>query len=476
MPGNHDQAIHDMGVAALAAAIRDGALTAEAVAQACLAQAERAAGLNAFAFFDADAVLADARAADRARAAGGTLPPLCGVPLTLKDNIDTTALPTAAGTPALRDHRPKRNAPVAQALFDAGAILFGKAGMHELAYGITSNNAAFGAVRNPYDPSRVPGGSSGGTGAAVGARIVPAGIGTDTGGSVRVPAAFCGVMGLRPTTGRWPQAGIVPISSTRDTAGPLARTVADLALLDGIVTGEDAPLPSKAPGDIRLGVPQSHFWEGLDEETGRLCRDALARLRDAGIDLVEVDLPGIAELTAAIGFPIVFHEGRVDLDAYLAAAGLDLRSADIAPHVASPDVKGLFDALLAQAPEAAEAAWKVAVEEQRPRLIAAYRDGLAKYGVDAFVFPTVPLPAPPIGDDEETLLNGQKVPTFMTTIRNTDPGSNAGVPGISLPAGITAAGLPVALELDGPPGGDRALLAVAETVAAALPAIPAPKI
>lgn len=466
--------IHDLGVAETAAAIRDGELTAETVARACLARAEAATGLNAFAAFDADQVLADAQAADKSRAKGGGLSPLHGVPLTLKDNIDTVALPTAAGTPALRNHVPRRNAPVAQRLFDAGAVLFGKAGMHELAYGITSNNAAFGAVRNPYDPSRVPGGSSGGTGAAVGARIVPGGIGTDTGGSVRVPAAFCGIAGLRPTMGRWPQTGIVPISSTRDTAGPMARAVADLALLDGIVTGEAAPLAAKAPGEIRLGVPQSHFWDGLDEETGRLCRDALARLRDAGFVLVEVDLPEVPALTAAIGFPIVFHEGRVDMNAYLETAGLDLRLADIVLQVASPDVKGLLDGLLAQPPAAAAAGWKVAMEQERPRLIAAYRDGFARYGIDALVFPTTPLPAPPIGDDAETLLNGAMVPTFMTVIRNTDPASNAGLPGISLPAGLTQTGLPVALELDGPAGSDRALLAVAAAVAAALPAMPPP--
>ncbi len=466
--------IHDLGVAETAAAIRDGELQAEIVALACLARAKAAAGLNAFAAFDADRVLADAQAADQRRRKGVSLPPLHGVPLTLKDNIDTIALPTAAGTPALRNHVPRRNAPVAQRLFDTGAILFGKAGMHELAYGITSNNTAFGAVRNPYDPSRVPGGSSGGTGAAVGARIVPGGIGTDTGGSVRVPAAFCGVTGLRPSTGRWPQAGIVPISSTRDTAGPLARSVADLALLDGIVTGEDAALPAKMPSEIRLGLPRSLFWEGLDVETEALCRAALQRLRDAGFVLVEVDLPEIAELTAAVGFPVVFHEGRVDLDAYLEAAGLDLRLADIVPQVASPDVKGLLEGLVAQPPSAAAAAWKEAMEVHRPRLVAAYRDGIAGNGLDALVFPTTPLPAPPVGDDSETLLNGAMVPTFMTTIRNTDPASNAGAPGISLPAGLTKAGLPVALELDGVPGGDRALLAVAAAVAAALPALPAP--
>lgn len=471
-------ATHDLGVAETAAAIRDGSLTATAVAEHFLARAGAAADLNAFVSLDADQVLADARAADQRRREGGNLPPLLGVPLALKDNIDILGLPTSAGTPALRAHRATRNADVAQILFDAGAILFGKTGMHELAYGITNNNAAFGAVRNPYDRTRIPGGSSGGTGAAVGARLVPGGIGTDTGGSVRVPAAYCGLAGLRPSLRRWPQRGIVPIASTRDTAGPMCRSVADLALLDGLVAGQTQPPASRRPDSIRLGLPRALFWEDLAPETERVCREALDRLRDAGIALVEVDLPGLADLNAAVGFPVVFHEGRADLDDYLSQSGLDMRTAEIAAEIASPDVKELMQAILAQSPEAAKAAWKAAVEVHRPALIAAYEECFARQGVDALVFPTTPLPPPPIGEDAETALNGRMVPTFMTVIRNTDPGSNAGLPGISLPAGMTAGsvpGLPVGLELDGPPGGDRALLAVAEAVAAVLPPIPEPR-
>ena len=191
-------------------------------------------------------VRAAAAAADERRAGGGPLGPLHGVPLALKDNLDTADMPTTGGTPGLRGSRPARNAPVVQRLLDAGAIVFGKANLHELAYGITNNNAGFGAARNPYDRTRIPGGSSGGVGAAVGARIVPGGIGSDTGGSVRVPAALCGIVGFRPTTGRWPQAGIVPISHTRDTAGPMTRSVADCVLLDRVVTGATAAVARRA--------------------------------------------------------------------------------------------------------------------------------------------------------------------------------------------------------------------------------------
>src|SRR6185436_6272213 len=152
---------------------------------------------------------------------------------------------------------------------------------HELAYGITNHNAAFGAARNPYDPSRIPGGSSGGVGVAVAARMAPAGIGSDTGGSVRIPAALCGIVGFRPTTGRWSQQGIVPISHTRDTAGPMARSVADCALLDAVVTGSTAA-PAATLSGVRLGIPRGHFWQTLDSETARLLEAVLGQLEDAG--------------------------------------------------------------------------------------------------------------------------------------------------------------------------------------------------
>ena len=214
-------ALYELGVAGAAAAIRSGDITAENLADALLARAAANASLTAFITLDPDGVRAAARLADRRRASGASLGPLHGVPLALKDNLDTADLPTSGGTPGLKGHRPKRNAAIVEALLAAGAIVLGKCNLHELAFGITNNNTTFGPARNPYAPDRIPGGSSGGTGVAVAARLAPGGVGTDTGGSVRVPAALCGIVGFRPSTGRWSQAGVVPISHTRDTPGPM---------------------------------------------------------------------------------------------------------------------------------------------------------------------------------------------------------------------------------------------------------------
>jgi mandelamide amidase len=459
-----------------AAAMRRGEMSAASYAEGLLAQAAKAAKLNAFIHLDAEQVRAAARAADTRRAAsGGALGPLHGVPLALKDNLDTLEMPTTGGTPGLKGHRPKRNAPVVQKLFDAGAIAFGKANLHELAYGISNNNAGFGAARNPYDPGRIPGGSSGGVGAAVGARIVPGGIGTDTGGSVRVPAALCGIVGFRPTTGRWSQAGVVPVSHTRDTPGPMTRSVADCVLLDGVVTGSTPAAALPDLKGLRLGVPRAHFWSPLDTETGRLMEEVLMRLKDAGAVLVEADIPDVGRLDGEAGFPIALYETVTDLDAYLSGHGLTMRYAELVAQCASPDVKGMLQSLHGEG-AIPEAAYRHALDVLRPQLQAAYRAYFKRHNVAALVFPSTPLPAAPIGQDETVSLNGEQVPTFVTFIRNTGPGSVAGIPGISLPAALTAAGLPLGIEFDGSEHGDGRLLAIAAAVERILPKIAAPKI
>ena len=446
-----------------------GRISSREYAEALLARCREAGGLNAFIHLEPQQVLDSA--ARVASQAGGRL---AGLPVPLKDNFDTRDMPTTGGTPGLRDHRPRRNAPVVQRLVDEGAYVMGKLNMHELAFGITSNNTAFGPVRNPCDPSRIPGGSSGGSGAAVAARMAPVAMGTDTGGSVRIPAALCGVAGLRPTTGRYSQAGIVPISNTRDTAGPLARSVEDLALFDSVIAGAPDALPDIDLKDARIGVPRGHFFENLHPDTARVAEEALAALAAAGAVLVDADMPEVPKLDEAAGFPIALYETVPGLDRYLSEHGLPIDFAALARSAASPDVAGLLQGLSTEEGAIPEPVYREALERARPALQAAYAEYFASNGVIAAIFPTTPLPAAPIGEDETVELNGARVPTFLTFIRNTGPSSVAGIPGLTLPAGLSADGLPIGMELDGPAGSDRALLALGAAVEAVLPAPPAP--
>lgn len=468
--------LHELGVAAAAAAIRAGEVSAERLVDALVARNAEFARLNAFVSIDGQGAREAARAVDEARRRGDPLGALAGVPLGMKDNIDVVGMACQAGTPTLAGHKPKQDADVTRRLREAGAIFLGKTGMHELALGITNNNPFSGPVRNPYDERMIPGGSSGGAGVSPAARLVPGGIGSDTGGSVRIPAALCGIAALRPTAGRWPGAGIVPIATTRDTAGPMARRVEDLALLDTVVTGDGEPAGARSLKGVRLGVPSAYFWEDLDPQTESLARQALDMLGDAGVELVEASLPGIEALNEAASGPLAWFEPRRDIGAYLRRAGLDLRFEDVVAGALSPDVVRVLGAITSPATAIPEAAYRAAIAVHRPRFIEAYRVHFARHGIDALAFPTTPLPARPIGEDQAVELNGRRAPTFFTYIRNTDPGSVAGLPGISLPIGLTAQGLPVGMALDGLPGADRRLLALAASMEALLPPMPAPRL
>lgn len=458
-----------------AAKIRKGEITSEALTKALTDTAKARKSLNAFITLDEAGAIKAAKAADLAAKAKKWKGPLHGVPVVIKDNIHVAGLPNTAGTPGMKGFVPKENAPVVQKLVEAGAIVLGKTNMHELAFGITSNNAEFGAVGNPYDPKRIAGGSSGGNGAAIASRMAPAGLGSDTGGSVRIPAAVNGISGLRPTIGRYPQGGITPISHTRDTAGPMARSVADLVLLDSVITGaKGTVVPAELKG-LRIGVPKS-LNDGVETETARLMSEALAKLKAAGVVLVEADIPDLMELNNKVSFPVALYEVTVDLPAYAKKFGINLDFKGYAEKIASPDVKGLFGALVkGEPPSIPKKVYEEALKVHRPTLMKAYADYFSQNKVAAVVFPTVPLPAAPIGDDQETMLDGKKVPTFATFIRNTDPGSNAGIPGLTIPMGMTKEGLPVGLELDGPTGTDRKLLAIGLALEKLLGPIPPPK-
>ena len=469
------QELTELSAVEAAARIRAGTLKSEDLVRALIDVIERKRDLNAFITFDRDRALASARKADTLAARKSFAGVLHGVPIVVKDNIHVAGVPSSAGTPALKAFVPTRNAPVAEKLIRAGAIVLGKTNMHELAFGITSNNAAFGPARNAYDPSRIAGGSSGGTGNAIAARMAAAGLGSDTGGSVRIPAALNGISGLRPSLGRYSQEGITPIAHTRDTAGPMAREVADLVLLDTIITGaRDKVAPASLRG-LRVGVPRAVFWKNLDPETERLATAALDRLRGAGAEVVEVDMPGLAELNGKVSFPVALYEANVDLTRYLKRYRIPLDIKGLAERIASPDVKGLFaSAIVPGAKDAIpEKVYRDALVT-RPALQRLYAETFKTHGIAALVFPTTPLPAAPVGDDQTTKLNGADVPTFSTFIQNTDPGSNAGIPGLTVPIGRTAAGLPVGLALDGPAGSDRRLLGIGLALEALFGRLPAP--
>lgn len=444
----------------------------EAVEQLFL-RARAARPLNPFIHFDAAACLAEARRLAQMPADEQAALPLFGVPIAVKDNIDTADAPTSAGTPALRGKTPRRDAPVLQRLRAAGALVAGKTNMHELAFGITSNNAAFGSVRNPYDPRRIAGGSSGGTAAAIAAGVVDVGLGTDTGGSARIPAALCGIVGFRPTVGRYPMAGVAPLSHTRDTLGLMARNVGLIRRLDAVLTARTMEGDPNPLSDVRLGAPRTWFQEGLHQDVAACLAHALALLEKAGATIVDADLPNIGPLNEAVSMPVVMYEVVGDLSRYLRERGAVSLKA-LTRRIASPDVAEAMRAAVDGA--IAEQVYQDAIAKHRPALQRAYRDCFQAHRLTALLAPTTPLPACAVGDDQTTLLNGRPVPVFQTFIRNTDPPSNAGLPAISLPAGLSAKGLPIGVELVAPAGGDESLLQLAAAVAEVLgPAPPPPR-
>jgi mandelamide amidase len=274
--------------------------------------------------------------------------------------------------------------------------------------------------------------------------------------------------------GRYPAAGLVPVSHTRDTAGPMARGIGDLIVLDRIMAGDSAPRQPVALDGLRLGVPRDYFFADLDAGVAGVIEASLSALSRAGVRLVEADVPDLAPMVEAIGFPVVLFEVMRDLPDYLRRSGCGIDLDALIEGVGSPDVRAIFDSQRG-AEAMPEAAYRAAMDEHRPALRRAYADYFREHDLEAAVFATTRLPARPIGDDETVELNGARIPTFAAFIANTDPGSNAGLPGVSLPAGLAPDGLPVGLAIDGPEGGDRRLLAIAEAIEGELPEMPAPK-
>lgn len=440
---------------ALRHALARGETTSEALTTTCL---ERIAAenprVNAFITITAEAALAQARAADRARAAGRATTALHGIPISLKDIIDQAGVRTTAASRVRADVVAAHDAPVTARLRAAGAVLVGKTNMHEFAFGTTSEDSGFGACRNPLDDRRVAGGSSGGSAAAVAAGLSIASIGTDTGGSVRIPAAACGVVGLKPTWGEIPTDGVVPLSRQLDHVGPIARTVTDAWLLHETMAGRPpavhAALEPRALARSRIGVLGGWFAERIHPDVAAAYGAALDRLRAAGADLVPVDLPEAVHIA-----PVYLHLVLADAAAYHADT-LERRPLDYTPPVRIRLEMGRY--VRAEDYVRARAGREV---------IAAALDRLLT-GVDALACPTMPVAAPPLGATAVDV-GGTTEPVRNAMLRLTQPFSVGRQPAITLPCGVTRTErMPVGLQLAGVRGHTNALLRLALAVERAL--------
>lgn len=458
---------------ALVERLRRGELSAELYARHVLDRCEARKDLNTMISVDPAQVLQAAREADLLRRSGKPLGRLHGLPIPVKDSINTAHLPTTSGTGALRDFRPNADAPIIRQLTGEGGIVLGKTNLMEMSLGWTSNNKHFGPVRNPYDVSRIPGGSSGGSAAAVAARIVPLAIGEDTLGSIRVPAALCGVCGLRPTVGRYPSAGVMPITPRWDAPGPLGRQVDDLVLFDAAMVGRDAPLRAAPLAGARIALPPEYLL-GLDPEVERVFDAAVRTLEKAGATLVRASLPealdGARKLVSTIqAFEIVANQIR-----YLEESGSTVRIEEmIAGMSAAPQKRYHSDFL----PGGANTITEQARDELLARLAlmrSAMRAYFAEHKITALAAPPTLSAAIPIGDDVDTDVGGVRVPLYEVMARNAGHGSAVGMPCLVLPAGMTRGNLPVGIGFDMLPGQDEDLLALGLRLEQVLGPIPPP--
>jgi len=454
------------------AGMKAGDFTAETYATALLKRAQDKRDLNAFISLDPEHVLEAARTADRLRTGGGRLGVLHGLPIPVKDSVFTRDYPTTAGTAALKtlDHRV--DAPLVARLKAAGACVMGKTNLHELSTGHTSNNEIFGAVHNPFDTTRIPGGSSGGTGAAVAAGMAPLGIGEDTFGSIRVPSSLCGLVGFRPTTGRYPNGEVVPLTPEFDQLGPMTRGVADVILFDAVFNGSSLAATRPPLDKVRLGVPRGYFYQGMSSETGAVIKDALGRLEQAGATLVGADIPDVADLLQKSYFPILNYKSYRTLDSFLR----DLGIAGGLPEVlkqAGPRMRAFYkNSLAPDAPDAvSESAYKDAVK-LREHLRRVVRDYFSAHALDAVVFPSTLSAALPIGDDVTTDIDGEQRPIFDLLGHNMSLAPASALPALTLPAGLTRSGLPVGIEFEAAHGEDGKLLALGLGLEQALGPLP----
>jgi Asp-tRNA(Asn)/Glu-tRNA(Gln) amidotransferase A subunit family amidase len=337
------------------------------------------------------------------------------------------------------------------------------------------NNLAFGPTRNPYDVNPVPGGSSGGSAAAVAARIAPLAVAEDTFGSIRVPASFCGITGLRPTVGRYPGAGVMPITPRWDTGGAVARTVADLILFDSVLRDDQSVVSPRSLRGARIGIPD-YFVTDLHPEVARVTTNAMLKLESAGAVLVRADVPNEMRAGTDLTRTINLYETAANMSAFLARHGAGVSFEELVAQ-ASADIRSLFrDRVLPGAPNAVTREQYESAVAQLAPLRESVRRYFRDHNVVCMAFPVVRMPPPLIGEDTEVEILGVKVPIRAAMGRNLGQGSCAGMPCLVLPAGMTSTGLPIGCEFDALPGEDRELLAPGLSLEKALGPIPAPTI
>ncbi len=435
----------------IAAAIQSREASAPEVLDAALERIRARDGdLNAFTTVLEDSARAEAAGAEREIAAGRYRGPLHGVPVSIKDLIDVAGVPTTAASRVPTGPPPAADAPVVARLREAGAVIIGKCNLHEFAFGTTGEDSAFGPARHPLDPDRSPGGSSSGSAVSVAAGMAWASVGTDTGGSIRIPAAACGVVGLKPTFGEVPCDGVVPLAPSLDHAGPLARCVADVRLVFRALRGTDPALPAaREPVTRRLGCPRPFFLDRLDAEVRATFEQAAERLRDAGWDVRDAPV-GHAEDTPAVCLHLLLpeaaaaHAHGLDRHADRYCADVRLRL-ELGRYVMAEDY----------------------VRAQRGRTVLATAVDAALAGCDALVLPALALPAPRLGA-ATVEIDGRPEPLRPLTLRLTQLFNATGHPAVSIPCGSTGGGLPCGLQLVGRRDRTDHLLDVAEACEAAL--------
>lgn len=439
-------------ITAASAALRKRETTSVALVERAIGNHARLGeAINAFITFTPESALAEARACDAEASRGQWRGPLHGIPISFKDLIDIEGTPTTAGSRVLPDTPATRDAQLAARLRAAGAVSLGKTNLHEFAFGTTSEDSAFGAVRHPQDQSRMAGGSSGGSAAAVAAGIGLGSIGSDTGGSIRIPAALCGLVGLKPTYGEVPLDGVVPLSWTLDHAGPITASVDDAWTLWSVMTGRGAPeRPKLAVRDLRLGLPPAYFFELLAADVREAWEAALASFTRAGGRLTHVEIAH-APLTPDVYLPIVFAE----------SAAWHARYLETCPERYTPAVRTRLEMgryVLGEDYARAMIAREVLTREVDAALA----------GVDAIALPAMPVSAPPLGTTQIDFA-GRAEPVRAVMLRLTQLFDITGHPAITIPIPPAAAPhLPVGFQIVGRRNQTAVMLAVARALEGAL--------